>query len=68
MHKGYGVTNMIEKGGRLIEFCKRRLYRWRSPARKDGQIVGNQTDYELITQKLNHADKNKPKYRDKVKL
>ena len=67
---GYGMGIRNERGDRLIEFCqnnnfviantlfklpKRRLYTWRSPADKEGQIVRNQIDYVLIRQRYRNA-------------
>lgn len=67
---GLGVRN--ERGERLIDFCqeenflvtntwyklpKRRLYTWKSPADKNGQLVRNQIDYILINQRFKNAIK-----------
>ena len=67
---GYGMGIRNERGDRLIEFCqnnnfviantlfklpKRRLYTWRSPADKEGQILRNQIDYVLIKQRYKNA-------------
>lgn len=66
----FGLGERNERGHRLIQFCqeeeciiantwfqqpKRRLYTWKSPADREGQIVRNQIDYILINRRFRNS-------------
>lgn len=66
----YGLGQRNQRGDRLVQFCReeklvvsntfyklpsRRLYTWKSPADKPGNIVRNQIDFILISERFRNS-------------
>lgn len=73
----FGLGERNDRGDRLLLFCeenrmvltntffklpKRRLYTWRSPRDKSGNIVRNQIDFIMINQRYKNAVKSAKTY------